>query len=172
MCEADWDLHTNKVPLAGGVHAVQTDAIKIQLCRSTWGEMKQLQFLQRKPSQKHTVLTRVWQDSDSGHFQSDLCAAVPCRCQMASLRSHHWKQERSLLTDCVCEWESLPDGEFYLPRGKTSTLLLISWSWSTSLLRATAWLKERAEEKQEIDMNNTSSNVWKVWGLQWSLQSP
>ena len=69
------------------------------------------------------------------------------------------KQERNLLTDCVCERESLPDCEFYLPRGKTSTLFLISWSWSTSLLRATAWLEEPVEEKQETDMNNTSSNV-------------
>lgn len=32
--------------------------------------------------------------------------------------------------------------KFYLPRGRTSTLLLISWRVSTSLLRATAWLEK------------------------------
>lgn len=42
----------------------------------------------------------------------------------------------------------------YLPRGKTLTLFLSSWSRSTSLLRATAWLET---EMHETDVNITLS---------------
>lgn len=140
-------LHTNKVSLACGVHAVQTDTIKRQLYTYRWRETDISVF-------KPIKLLCYW------------VVVFNIKCWSCYLLANHLTFLQQLPVDfkrCSCngpaetriiltKWsclgrKTLSHSEFtvYLPRGRTLTLFLISLSRSTSLLRATAWLKKYVE---------------------------